>query len=69
VTWSAGHYAGKQSEYFVEVKAGAQAFSCALGATKSTIDTLKQLAGALEPANRKPIQDIITRVTAAFQTA
>ncbi len=69
ISWVAGKYTGKQSEYYVEVRNGERSFSGSLGAAKKTLETLKQIASALEPAHQKPIQDIIARVTATFQTA
>jgi hypothetical protein len=58
--------AGGVNEYYVEIQADGEQYSGSLGFDRNTSTTLDRLAGALEPAHRTPIQDIIARIQAAL---
>ena len=57
-----GPYQPDGPEYYVEIKADGQMYHCSLGFDQATGTGLRQVAAALEPDHRQPIQDILVRI-------
>jgi hypothetical protein len=49
-------------EYYAEIRVDGYVYHSSLGFDQTTGTALKQLAAALEPDHRRPIQDILVRI-------
>jgi hypothetical protein len=59
---TAGPYRPEGTGYYVEMEADRRTYHCSLGLDESTGSMLRQMAAALEPDHRQPIQAILTRI-------
>lgn len=57
-----GPYQPDGPEYYVEIKADRQKYHSSLGFDQATRTILRQVAAALEPDHRQPIQNILVRI-------
>jgi hypothetical protein len=63
VACAEGPFVQGKPTYYVEIRSGDSVCHCLLGFDQSTLDVLGKIAGALEEANRKPILDIVDRIS------
>lgn len=63
---SSGGYDGEGPEYYVEIEAGDSKSHCSLGFEQETVKILNEVADALEASNRKPVRDVINRISPFF---
>jgi len=57
-----GPYRPDGPEYYVEIKADGRTYHSSLGFDEATGTALRQVAAALEPDHRQPIQNILARI-------